>query len=146
MKFSTITFMVAAALGAVAVGCGDASPAVLVACQQTVTLKPGITPTAGYGLVVQAVSYTDPATAGGPQPLSLSNARIISPFPGAVDLCAGSCLGGAGTFGSDIKVQTDVSGVLEYTVRVSQVIDSVDLVAVFGSQSPDTCKVTVQGG
>jgi len=145
MKFSTLTFMAVAALAAAAIaGCGDASSQVIVTCQQSVTIIPG-SPLPSTGLVVQAVQYTDPGIGGNPAPLSLSNARIISPFPSAVQICAGSCASGAAGFGPDVKVQTDVSGILEYTVQVSQPVTSVDLIAVFGTQTPDSCKVTVGG-
>lgn len=134
--------MMAAAAGMLAVaGCGGTSPAVNVAC--TASQKPTLQG-AGSGVfkIVQAVNYTDPASTG-LQPLSNVKIRIVSPYPENATVCEGTCAA-TGTFSSDLKVETDINGILIFTVKLTG--DGVQnlsgsLIEVADSQAPDSCAV-----
>lgn len=134
--------LMAAATGMVAIaGCGGTSPAVAVEC--TASQKPTLLgPGSGVFKIVQAVNYSDPASTG-LQPLSNVKIRIVSPYPDNATVCAGTCAA-TGAFSSDLKVETDINGILIFSVKLTG--DGVQnlsgsLIEVADSQAPESCAV-----
>lgn len=112
MKALTTLFLAGAVIASV--GCSaKPSPEADISCTATEAVQYTGT-TTGFIMVQKSVQMSDPAL-GGAVPANGLIATVVSPVA-SIQICEGDCVDGSGDFAQDKDIETDIDGLLVYTL------------------------------